>query len=153
MVSVSHRHIIFEISFLQASSGFTDASKNGFGYIKYSSNNGPPKIFKQYFNCSDQLGELMAILTLLRDWPGSINIFSGSQYANNVTRTLLLASVKPSGEPFHLAMIQLQSLRKGSCSPFSIQHIFSHLKLPGIIISQGSQEVDQLVFTFLSFPP
>lgn len=100
-MSVSNMHFI---------SGFMDASKKGLGYIIHSFNNVTPKIFKQYFNGSVQFGELLAISTLLMDWPGPINIFSDSQYATNATRSLTLASVKPTGGLSHLAMIQLQTI-------------------------------------------
>lgn len=107
-----NKAFIYERSVPQTASSFTNTSKNGFGYTVDGSYNATPTIFKQDFKHSGQLGEFLAILTLLRDCPVSIGIFNESQYATNVSRSLLLASVKSSGRPLHLAMIQLQLVTK-----------------------------------------
>lgn len=62
-MNVSKSHFIFESLVPQAASNFTNGYKNGFGYIVYGSYDATPKIFKQDFNHSSQLGELLAILT------------------------------------------------------------------------------------------
>lgn len=120
-MSVSNRHFISESLSPHAAFGFMDTSKNHFDYVIYSSNNTTRKIFKQYFNGLVQLGELLAILIVLRNWPEPISTFSDSQYATSVTKSLLLDFAKPSGEPLYLAMIQLQTIIEKRFSPFYIQ--------------------------------
>lgn len=86
----------------KAAVGFTDAPKSAFGYIIHPTGNRKPIIFKQAFMGSVQLGELVAIASLFRDWPDPINIFSNSQYATNVTKSLPFASLKPTEGPLYL---------------------------------------------------
>jgi hypothetical protein len=117
-MNVSKSHFIFESLVPQAASNFTNGYKNGFGYIVYGSYDATPKIFKQDFNHSSQLGELLAILTLLRGCSGPISIFNDSQYATGVTRSLLVASVRASGEPLYRAMVKLQTINEQRASPW-----------------------------------
>lgn len=128
---------------------FTDASKRGFGFVAYTTNKCTPSYQAYKLTNSVQRGELHAIIATLQTFSQEpLNIFSDSQYACQVCKTIAYCTFFPTDSPLDAALVDLKKALEHRHHPWYISHVRSHTSLPGAI-AEGNHLVDSLVSALL----
>lgn len=117
---------------------YTDGSKSGVGAYVVA---GKQPVSIQFKPDQPQVVELQIVLTVLRQFPGDINIVSDSKYVVNAMQILETAGPIKSSSTVAQLLGQLQILLQKRTAKIYTTHIRAHTNLPGPM-SQGNAAAD-----------